>query len=144
MHFVLSYLREYKFKHNIQDGLYPSYTCSHKTTTFYLLHCPSYTNKRITLLDKMRNINSSTLEQSDTIITNDILFKIYIPWWNFEYSYFNYNNWLSFFWLRFDGFIFLVKVWWFHFFGFIFLVKVWWFHFSSIARHDQAFMAWSI
>ena len=44
----LSYLREHKFKHSFQDCLNPLCFCGNEieTSTHYLLHCPTYTNKR--------------------------------------------------------------------------------------------------
>ena len=38
-------------------------------TTHYLLPSPVYTNERMTLLDKISNINTSVLEQNDTNVT---------------------------------------------------------------------------
>ena len=63
----LSHLREHKFKHSFQDCLNPLCFCSIEiqTSTHYLLHCPTYTNKRMTLL------NQSTLsDSSNTLILN--------------------------------------------------------------------------
>ena len=45
-----------------------------ETTTHNQLHCPIYPNETIVLLDKIRNINVSILEQNYTIITKDLLF----------------------------------------------------------------------
>ena len=36
----------------------------------YVLHCPNYTNKRMTLSDKMKSINCSILELIVTVMTN--------------------------------------------------------------------------
>ena len=38
------------------------------------IHCPSYANEKTTLVDKIRNINTSILEQNDIIITKDLVF----------------------------------------------------------------------
>ena len=69
----LSHLREHKFKHSFQKCLNPICTCGCEieTTTHFLLHCPIYANERMTLLDKIRNINTTILEQNDSLITKD-------------------------------------------------------------------------
>ena len=48
----LSHRREHKFKHSFQDCVNPLCFCGNEieTSTHYLLHCPTYTNERMTLL----------------------------------------------------------------------------------------------
>ena len=72
----LSHLREHKFKHNFQDCLNPLCSCGNdiETSSDLLLHCPTYSNKRMTLLNKIKNINYGILGLSDTIITKTLLF----------------------------------------------------------------------
>ena len=72
----LSYLREHKFKHNFQDYLNPLRLCGNEieNSTHYLLHCPTYTNERLTLLNKIKSINCSILESSDAAVTKILLF----------------------------------------------------------------------
>ena len=45
-----------------------------ETSTYYLLHCPTYTNERMTLLNKIKSINCSILEFSDVVVTKILLF----------------------------------------------------------------------
>ena len=72
----LSHVREHKFKHNFQDCLNPLCLCGNEieTSTHYLLHCPTYTNERLTLLNKIKSINCSILESSDAAVTKILLF----------------------------------------------------------------------
>ena len=72
----LSHLREHKFKHSFQDCLNPFCFCGNEieTSAHYLLHCPSYTNERMTLLNKIKSINCSILEFSDAVVTKTLLF----------------------------------------------------------------------
>ena len=71
----LNPLREHKFKHSFQECLNPLYFCSNETekSADYLLHCPTYTDKRMILLDKIKSINCRILEFSD-VVTNILLF----------------------------------------------------------------------
>ena len=72
----LSHLREHKFKHSFQDCLNPLCFCGNEieTSTHYLLHCPTYTNERMALLNKIKSINCSILEFSDAVVTKILLF----------------------------------------------------------------------
>ena len=67
----LSHLRKHKFKHSFQDCLNPLCLCGNETETFthYLLHCPTYTNETLTLLNKIKSITCSILESSDAAVT---------------------------------------------------------------------------
>ena len=72
----LTHFREHKFKHSFQDCLNPLCFCDNEieTSTHYLLHCPTYTNERMTLLNKIKSINCSMLEFSDAVLTKTLLF----------------------------------------------------------------------
>ena len=72
----VSHLPEHKFKHSFQDCLNTLCFCRNEieTSTHYLLHCPTYTNERMTLLKKIKSINCSVLEFSDADVTKMILF----------------------------------------------------------------------
>ena len=72
----LSHFREHKFKLNFQDCLNPLCPCGNEfeNATHYLLHCPTYTNKRLTLLNKIKSINCSILVPSDAAVTKILLF----------------------------------------------------------------------
>ena len=68
----LSQLRKHKFKLSFQDFL--NHLCSSgndmETYSHFLHHCPTYSNERMTLLNKINGI----LEISDTIMTKTLLF----------------------------------------------------------------------
>ena len=62
----LSHFREHKFKHSFKDSPNPLCFCGNEieTSTHYLLYCPTYTNERMTLLNKIKSINCSILKFS--------------------------------------------------------------------------------
>ena len=64
----LSHLREHKFKNSFQD---PLCSCGKEveTTFHFLLSCPDYSDKRLILLSKIRNINPNILENTISQIT---------------------------------------------------------------------------
>ena len=72
---VLSHLRKHKFTHSFQDCLNPLCFCRNEieTSTHYLLHCPTYTKERMTLLNKIKSINCGILELSDAVVTKILL-----------------------------------------------------------------------
>ena len=72
----LSHLREHTFKHNFQDCLNLLCFCGNEieNSTHHLLHCRTYTNERLTLLNNIKNINCSILESSDAAVTKILLF----------------------------------------------------------------------
>ena len=76
LRFGLSYIHKRKFKHSFQDCLNPLCLCGNETEIFthYQLHCPTCTNERMTLLNKIKSINCSVLESSDAAVTKILLF----------------------------------------------------------------------
>ena len=76
LHLGLGQLPEHKFKNSFQDCLNPLIFCGNEieTSTHYLLHCPTYKNKRMTLLNNIKSINCSILEFSDAVVTKILLF----------------------------------------------------------------------
>ena len=72
----LSHLHKLKFKNNFQDTLNPLCTCGCdvENTCHFFLHCPYFLAERITLLNKITNINSNVLNQADATITKTLLF----------------------------------------------------------------------
>ena len=72
----LSHLREHKFKHGFQDTLNPFCTCGKEveTTFHFLLSCSNYSDERLTLLSKIRNINPNILENTNSQITQLFLY----------------------------------------------------------------------
>ena len=73
----LSHLREHKFKHSFQDTLNPLCSCGKEveTTFHFLLSCPNYSDERLTLLSKLRNINPNILENTIFQITRLFLYR---------------------------------------------------------------------
>ena len=72
----LSHFHEHKFKHSFQDCLNPLCLCGNdiETSSHFLHHCPTYSYKRMTLLNKMKNINYDIMKLSSTIMTKILLF----------------------------------------------------------------------
>ena len=60
---------------SFQDCLNPLCFCGNEieTSTHYLLHCPTYTNERLTPLNKIKSINCSILESNDAAVTKILL-----------------------------------------------------------------------
>ena len=75
LRWLLLHLREHKFKHSFKDCLDPLCFCGNdiETSTHYLLHCSIHTNKRMTLLDKIKSINCGILELSGVVMTKVLL-----------------------------------------------------------------------
>ena len=66
-----SHLHEHKFNHDFQDILNPFCSCGKEveTTFHFLLSCPKYSDERLTLLSKIRNIDPNILENTNSQIT---------------------------------------------------------------------------
>ena len=73
----LSHLREHKFKHGFQDTLNPLCSCGKEVeaTFHFLLLCPNYSEERLTLLSKIRNINPNILENTNSQTTQLFLYR---------------------------------------------------------------------
>ena len=73
----LSHLREHKFKHSFQDTLNPLGNCGKEAeTTFqFLLSYPNYSDERLTLLSKIRNVTPHILENTNSQITRFFLYQ---------------------------------------------------------------------
>ena len=73
----LSHLREHKFKHSFQDSLNLFRICGKsetETSSHYLLNCSNYPEERLALLNTIKNIAMSILQQSDSNFTRVLLF----------------------------------------------------------------------
>ena len=72
----LSHLGDHKFRHNFQDCVFPMYCCGQdiETTTHFLLHCPNHHCARKTLFYNINQVSENILRQSDSTITNILLF----------------------------------------------------------------------
>ena len=72
----LSHLREQKFKRSFEDSLNSFYSCGKgetKTSSHYFLHCSNYSEERLALLNTIKNIDMSILQQSDSKFTSGLL-----------------------------------------------------------------------
>ena len=72
----LSHLQEHKFRHYFQDTLNPlcEYSKDIETTVHLFLHCTNFLIPRRTLFQKIRNIDDSILSQSETQLTQTLLY----------------------------------------------------------------------
>ena len=73
----LSHLREHKFKHSFQDSLNPFCSCRKgevETSCHYLLPCSNYSKERLTLLNTIKNIDMSILQENDSKFTSVVNF----------------------------------------------------------------------
>ena len=58
-----------------QNTLNPICNCGTvEPTIHYLLHCPNFSNKRLTLLNKLQSINENILSKDDSNISKVFLF----------------------------------------------------------------------
>ena len=72
----LSPLQEHKFRHCFQDTLNPLCECAKdiESTMHFFLHCTNFLVPRQTLLQKIRNIDNNILSQSETQLTQTLLY----------------------------------------------------------------------
>ena len=72
----LSHLHEHKFRHCFQDTLNPLCECGKdiESTMYFFLHCTNFLIPRQTLFRKIRNIEDSILSQSETQLTQTLLY----------------------------------------------------------------------
>ena len=73
----LSHLREHTFKHSFQDSLNPFCSCGLdiESTAHSLLHCPTYTIERRTLLSSIENIDNNLLDLCEPVLIRTLLFS---------------------------------------------------------------------
>ena len=72
----LSHLCEHKFKHSFQDSINPlwNYGYEVESTVHFFLDCPLFTNERSTLFSTLRNLDSKRFDNTDSLLTNILLF----------------------------------------------------------------------
>ena len=72
----LSHLRKRKFKHSFQDTINPLCSCGIdiESTEHLLPHCPQFFNERRILLSTIGNMNYKLLENTDSNLTQTLLF----------------------------------------------------------------------
>ena len=73
----LSHLHEHKFRHCFRDTLNPLCECGKdiESTVHFFLHCTNFLIPRQTLFQKIRNIDDSSLSQSETQLTQTLLYS---------------------------------------------------------------------
>ena len=71
----LSHLPEHKFRHGFQDSINPICSCGQdtETSTDFLLHSSNYSNRRLTFLNIIRNIDRNILDKNDLKVTGTLL-----------------------------------------------------------------------
>ena len=72
----LSHFREHKFKHSFQDLINPLCNSVYEviSTVHFFLHSPLFTNERTTLFSTLRNLDSKLCGNTDSLLTNSLLF----------------------------------------------------------------------
>ena len=71
----LSHLRFHKLTHNFQDTLNPTCSCGTVETTIHnLLHCPNFSNERLTLFNKLQSIDENILSKEGPKISKVLPF----------------------------------------------------------------------
>ena len=72
----LSHLYEHKFRYIFQDTVNPLCECGkdNESTIHFFLHCTNFLIPRQTLFQKIRNIDDSILSQSETQLTQTLLY----------------------------------------------------------------------
>ena len=73
----LTHLREHNVKHSFQDSLNPFFSCGKgevETSSHYLLYCLNYSEERLALLNTIKNVDMSILQQNYLKLTSILLF----------------------------------------------------------------------
>ena len=71
----LAHLRLHKFRGSFQNTLNSIYNCGIvETSVHYLLHCPNFSNERLTLFNKIQSIGENILSKGDPNISKVLLF----------------------------------------------------------------------
>ena len=71
-----SHLKEHKFRHNFVDAINPLCSCGNfvESTTHFFLHCTHFSNQRLTLINKIKDIDKRIFDKNDSLITQTLLF----------------------------------------------------------------------
>ena len=72
----VSHFCAHKFKHSFQDCLNPICSCGLdiKSTSQFLLHCPTSNDERYTLLSTLNNIDCKLLESTKSSLSQTLLY----------------------------------------------------------------------
>ena len=65
-----------KFQHNFEDAINPLCSCGKfvESTTHFFLHCTHFSNQRLTLINKIKDIDKRIFDKNDSLITQNLLF----------------------------------------------------------------------
>ena len=64
-----------RFKHSFQDTLNPICNCGPvETTVHYLLHCPTFSNERLTFFNKLQSTDVNIISKDDSNISKLLLY----------------------------------------------------------------------
>ena len=71
-----SHLKKHNFRHNFIDAINPLCSCGNfiKSTTHIFLHCTHFSNQRLTLISKIKDIDKHIFDKNDSLITQTLLF----------------------------------------------------------------------
>ena len=71
-----SHLKERKFRYNFVDAINPLCSCGNfvESTTHFFLHCTHFSNQRLTLINKIKDIDKHIFDKNDSLITQTLLF----------------------------------------------------------------------
>ena len=71
-----SHLKEHKFWHNFLDAI--NSLCSFgnfvESTTHFYLHCTHFSNQKLTLINKIKDLDKLIFDKNDSLITQTLLF----------------------------------------------------------------------
>ena len=76
LRFALSHLPEHKFKHNFQESNNLLCNCGYEveSTVYFFLHCPLFTDERITFFNTLSNLDRKLFNNTNSLLTNILLF----------------------------------------------------------------------
>ena len=71
-----SHLKEHKFRHNFVDAINLLCSCGNfvGSSTHFFLHCTHFSNQRLTLINKINDIDKRIFDKNDSHITQTLLF----------------------------------------------------------------------
>ena len=69
-----SHLKEHKFRHNFVDAINPLCGNFVESTTHFFFHCTHFSNQRLTLINKIKDIDKRIFDKNDSLITQTLLF----------------------------------------------------------------------
>ena len=71
-----SHLKQYKFRHNFEDATNPLCSCGNfvESTTHFFPDCTHFSNPRLTLINKIKDIGKRIFINNNSLITHFLLF----------------------------------------------------------------------